>query len=137
MAKPVFILCSEAISVDQETQALSIFNVLEKVQFKKLPKPKDDGSRVAVVETFKMRILSIWLREGADIGETFETESFVTIPPNNLTIGFPRQTFQFTSPLHRINLLLHGLLPFQVSGEMRVTSQIRKLGDEKWISQDY
>lgn len=137
MAKSVFIICAESSAVDDEGKTLSLFNILEKVQFHRLPKPQPEKSSMVVVDAFRMRIVSVWLQEEGDQNETFECETFAVIPPSDLKIDFPGTTFKFGLPFQRTVVFLRGILPFQGSGTMWVTSRIRKIGTEPWVSQSF
>ena len=74
--------------------------------------------------------------ESNDQVKEFEFKTIVTIPgfPEPINAGEGR--FVFKSMLHRIIATVDSDMPSQ-SGDITVTSSIRRVGREHWISQQY
>jgi hypothetical protein len=145
MPSPVFIVCSEGGSIDRHTNMLSIFDVIEKLNFKlfdKPPSPDDTHVQKSQMAGMKpmtihsLRMTAVWRRDEVDIGKEFEFRTLIQLPgvPEPVVAG--EGQFVFKTLLHRMIAGFHHDLP-QQSGKLIVTSAIREIGSNDWIEQKY
>lgn len=127
MPRPVYIVCSESSSDDKETGLLSIFNIIDKVQFSKNPAI---GQR-QVAPLVQLRITAGWMKEKGDDGSEFEF-ALVLRPPHKEDINIGSGTFSFTLPLFRVTAKLIGGLPLDGDGILWIECRVRKVGARGW-----
>jgi hypothetical protein len=131
MPRPVYIVCSESGSEDRTTGLGSIFNVIDKIQFERLPQG------AVGVAGFQFRITAVWKREPGDEGQEFDYEVALTLPATANELRLASGTLVFSRPLHRLTTQMQGPPPLQGEGELRAISRIRRSGTQDWLSQEY
>ena len=144
MPSPVFIVCSEGGSVDRHTNQLSIFDVVEKLTFRRIesPEPPPAGTaREIGLETKPMsinvlRMTAYWRRDDGDTGAEFDFKTTLKMPgvAEEITAGEGR--FLFKTELHRLLSTMYTNMPDH-SGEIVVRNSIRRAGTNDWLSQQY
>lgn len=105
MAKLEYFLVAESVSVDQITNRVSIFNVIEEIRFPKLP------ARTSMVA------ISLWNAQKGDADGDFQAVIKVTFPGGGEKEF--RHNFKIPSPRLRTMFQLGGLTVEQ-PGAMRV-----------------
>ena len=105
-----FLIC-ESISTDQETNRVSLFNVLEDLQVlasESPPQPQLPVSQFVAV--------SCWNREVGDEGQDFQAMLRIH-PPSQESKDFP-MNFKMERPRHRLSLRFQGM-PKLEPGQLR------------------
>lgn len=121
-------VCSESGSEDKETSLLSVFNILDKVQFSR---SQSAGNRKAA-PLVQLRVTAVWMQEKGDSDNEFEF-SVVLRPPHGEEIAAGGGTFCFTLPLFRVTAKLIGGLPFNGGeGILWIECRVRKVGAKGW-----
>lgn len=105
MARLEFFVVSESVSVDQQTNRLSLFNVLEQVASTNFPSALP--SAVAV---------SMWMAEGGDDVRDFQCTLRITLP-NGSPYEFA-SNFKFRASRHRVIQRVEGF-PLNEPGVLR------------------
>src|SRR4051794_40029299 len=98
MPRPIFIICSGSGAEDRTTGLLSIFNVIDKVMFHRVPLPQPTSPPVV-----EMRVTAAWSREEQDVDQEYEYEVVVSVPPEGDEHIVGRGRFAFTLPNQRIS----------------------------------
>lgn len=104
-----FLIC-ESISTDQETNRVSLFNVIEDLQ---VGPPEDAAQQPPVVQFVAV---SCWNRESGDEDKDFQATLRIHTPgeaPKEFSMNF-----QMERPRQRLSLRFHGV-PKLSPGEMR------------------
>jgi hypothetical protein len=135
MPQPVYIICSELISQDKETNQLSIFSIVESLEAHRGQTQRKQGHNVVG----KSRIVAVWMKDDGDEEVQFEEEIVFLLPPNDKEVVAAKGTFHFESGkyLHRSIINMLGWPPIKGSGVMWVQSRIRRKDDEQWKTQSY
>ena len=123
MPKPRYIICSQSGSEDRDTHLVSLFNLIDKLQFTKIP------TGVPIVE---IRITAAWAKEPEDQERDFEAQISLSLPGHGV-IELPPDPFTFTMEHHRTVGRVLGGLPLMESGEMVVMARVRIAGENTWI----
>ena len=105
MAHMEFFLVSEDLSVDQQTNRLSLFNVLEQIAGPNFPLVLRSAAAI-----------SLWMAEGGDEGRDFQC-MLRSMLPNSRQYEFPTN-FRFDSRRHRVIQRLQGF-PIDGPGVLR------------------
>ena len=138
MPKPVYILCAESGSVDAKTNRMSHFNIIEKIAVTKARVPRQTKPMPGAPPLNSMQVVSVWMRTAQDTeNQEFEYELDISLPHSQKKHTPGKGRFKFTKPLQRITVGIVGLLPFSRSGLMKIQCRIRKVGDRKWLRQEY
>lgn len=106
MAELEFFLACESLSVDQQTNKLSLFNILEEGRVDQ----EGDGG------FFRVALASLWRFDKDELGETFEIQVIVE-QPNGEEIETPVMEFQPEQRTHRVFTRMSGL-PLAGIGEL-------------------
>lgn len=132
MPLPSYIVCSESVSEDRVTSQISLFNIVDRVQFAKLP------PGVIAVGGINFAITAAWRREDGDTGREFEFESGV-FTPEEFRYVLGNGTLVFSAQNVRIVSRVFGSVPATKSGIMRAFSRIRIKDDPEatWHTQQY
>lgn len=134
MPRPMYIICSQAGALDQYTNGISFFNVIESIRGMEVKPPVEGG--IAVVAPLLMRLAAAWLREETDTPEQeFESQLVVLAPVSNeplASVQFP--PFRFVAPVHRLVVPQLILSPHAelVPGILRFECSIRRVGETGW-----
>jgi len=139
MPKPVYIICSQSGTVDQATNLVSLFHVVESLYVRpetpEYPTP-----------SLTFRTTAVWMRaerDGPD--DEYESEFLLHLPGQQPESppGFTGR-FRFTQYFHRLVLDLTlvrspdaGGIRFSTPGILRVECRIRPIGGKDWLSQEY
>ena len=105
MPRPLYIVCATSGSLDQRTNALSLFGLIETITYHELKSPPDASPGTPLVAaTLSMLIAAAWLREEADAPEQrFEAELVCFLPGSDEpALVVPFDPFRFESPIHRL-----------------------------------
>jgi hypothetical protein len=110
MPKLEYFLVCESCSIDQATNRISLFNIIEEVQSG--PPSSGDGMPIA-----QMVAVSCWNREDGDEDQDFQLTLRVH-PPEGEYKDF-RLNFRMDRPRHRFTIRLSGGVPAGASGTLR------------------
>lgn len=138
MPKPVYIVCANSVTVDRESNFVSILNVIEKldvtVQIDKTPDGGRPTSRFHITEA---QAVAVWSKVPGDDGKEFESQFRITSPEGTVSES-PIVPFEFEKGklLHRFILKIN-VMPFHESGTLQIESAVRKKGTNTWQSQSY
>ncbi len=138
MPKAVYILCAQSGSIDQRTSRISYFDVIEKIQVTKI-KIAPQGKRIpAAAPLTSMRAVAVWMRTAGDTqDQEFEYELVISLPHRQKKLTPGKGRFIFIKPLQRITVDIVGMFPLMRSGIMKIQCRVRKVGDRKWLRQEY
>lgn len=136
MPRPVFIICSQFISQDKDTNLFSVFNVIEKFNFGQIEAPKEGA---VLIEWQPIRITAVWMiQPGDDATKAYDYEILLLLPPDNKPLPISTGQFNFGKrPLHRFTAQILGQLPLSDEGILYAQSRIRRTGHADWLTQDY
>lgn len=145
MPSPVFIICSEGGSIDRHTNMVSIFDVIEKITFKVVPKQSEGlpppnlldalpGGKPAALNT--LRVTAVWRRANEDADGEFEFKTTVQLPGSREEVLAGEGRFIFNTILYRIISTIYSDMPSQ-SGAIVVTNSVRRTGSAEWFRQQY
>ena len=137
MPRPVLIVCAESGAVDKLTNRLSVFDVVEKVNFQRLENPVP----TAILPKFKMQVIAVWMRQDNDSDDDqFESEFVIVTPAHQQEASVIRMMFSFApgKQLFRGIAVMDSPLPIDGAGRMEILNRVRKAGsNEGWITQSY
>lgn len=105
MARLEYFVVAQGVSIDQSTNQVSVFNILEDISSEDYPVVLDHCVALA-----------LWNAEDGDDGRDFQTVVRVTLPDGN-THDAPAN-FTMRTPRHRSTLRIQGL-PIPSPGEVR------------------
>jgi hypothetical protein len=124
MPIPVYLICSESGAVDEASKRTSIFNLIEKLRFFRLP-PE------AMAYATQVQLASYWLRESGDDDIQFEVQ-FTGIFPNVVDeVEFARMSFKFNSESQKIGVAGIQFNQLNGSGVLQIEARVRRAGEEK------
>ncbi|SRR6266542_3812337 len=135
MPQAMYIICSEYACIDKDSNFVSCFKILENARLERVEAPGAYG--------WMMFVVACWMREDADLGQTFEGEITVTPPwqPNPVVTSrfvpftFPTPIYRMYSPQLIVPQVPDGI-PLR-SGLMRVEARIRRQGTDEWLRQSH
>jgi hypothetical protein len=135
---PAYFVCSEGVSVDKDSNRVTLFNVSEGIQLvptTMLPQLIQGGHQI--MPPTPLRIMSVWMREDSDLPEEKFQHQFLFHFPQTTEMVIGETPFSFTTArFHR--LLSPPLFPgFLGPGILKVESRIRKAGESDWIGHQY
>ena len=139
MVNPVFILVAKLSSQDKDSGALSIFEIVEKLQFTAIPKPIDPAQPIMVLFE-PMRLIATWSSEtDADRNREYDYEIEAFMPDESLPLIAASGTFRFEAGKqnHRITVIFASPLPITKPGIIRFQGKIRVTGTPNWQTQSY
>jgi len=138
MPKPVYILCAQSGSIDSRTNRISYFNIIEKIEATRAKVTQRRKPTPGAAPLLSMRVVAVWMRSGQDTeNQEFEYELVISLPHRQKKLSPGKGRFKFTKPLQRITVDIGGMLPIIRSGLIKIQCRIRKVGDRKWLSQEY
>lgn len=142
MPRPQFIICSQSTAIDQDSNALSIFNVMEGVNIHlgNEPEPDPDFKPGHVLSSLNFRVVAVWMREDGDSPKDEYDYEFYIHPPGEEEKEMSKGTFHFTSLFQRFQMHVFRDKPWKASGLLRVICKIRKRSTEankKWPHQTH
>jgi hypothetical protein len=141
MPRPLYIICAESGSEDNRTGLVSHYNVIETIQLQKQPEGMPPGAvepGSIRLPMLKFRATAVWMKREDEPQGEYEFEMKLYIPPTSKEVLVQSGTFSFSpgKPLYRIVLIAAGPA-FESPGTFRVESRVRRIGTDKWETQDY
>jgi hypothetical protein len=137
MAEPVYIICSEAGSIDHITNVVSIFSVLDRIIFVQVKDAEEAKKLPAGGKPWlAIRMTSTWRRSDDEEGVAFDHQTTFSLPGEEQKRIISEGSFVFHGMLHRFVLDFGGPM-INREGVIRVENRIRKLGDESWQEMAY
>jgi hypothetical protein len=135
MPSPVYILCSESGAEDRETGRLSLFNIIEQVNF---ARQQQGSASIGTFGGLSIQAVAVWAKEESDDPEQEFEFSFVVQFPGRDLLTAHSGKFRFQGRLSRLILQMMNA-SFDAAGEFSVECQIRKYvpTDAKWMCQRY
>ena len=138
MALPRLIVCSESYSLDQETNLISIFHIVESLHFTPASQespPPQLPLNVSPIVANNLSCVAIWTRDSVDGSDVnYEARWEVHIPGKTEPNVIPQHVFQFTRTNQRFILRLQ-VNPIAQSGMLRIVNKIRRAGATEWQEQ--
>jgi hypothetical protein len=133
MPHPRFIICAESYALDQETNLLSLFQIIDSLHFERLGpggEPQSEGrSRVAGDLLF---CVAVWTMDDSDSAEhDYDVQWEIRVPGTEQAKVIEQPAFRFTRRHQRFVLQLR-LAPASESGVLRIASKIRRHGATEW-----
>jgi hypothetical protein len=145
MPRPLYIFCAASGSIDQYTNAVSLYGLIESITYTELkPPPDQPPGTIVVARPLSMRVVAAWLKEDGDSPEqTFEADLIAFAPRQDqplITSQFP--PFKFSAPVHRLIVPELSIPPdvdvATVRGLLRFVSRLRRAGETDWTwTQEY
>lgn len=133
MPRPQFIICSQSTAIDQDSNSLSIFNVMEGISIhlgNEHPQQAEDFKPGNVLNTLNFRVVAVWMREENDSPKDEYDYEFYIHPPGEAEKEMSKGTFHFTSVFQRFQMHVFRDRPWQASGMLKVICKIRKRATE-------
>lgn len=137
MASPIYIICSEGGALDQLTNSVSIFGIIETLRFADLNQVKGNSESPGRGSPWiNIRMTAAWKRDESDAGTTFEHQTLLWLPGEEQSKVVLEGSFVFKHERHRFvaEMVAPGT---GIEGTIRVENRIRELGQEQWLSQVY
>jgi hypothetical protein len=135
MPRPVYLLCCQSSSIDQATNRISLFNVVEEIHVVLI---KEQGKLPAPMIGSTLRVVSTWMREeGDDPEQPFHVEFAVKIPTPTGSpeeVVFSGAEVRFGAPFHRLVTADIGYAYFPCPGILWFECRIRKKEETDWIA---
>jgi hypothetical protein len=126
MPKPAYIICSHSGAIDQFTNVVSCFNIIEAASMK-LP-PESSGKPLL------LRIVASWLMEENDLPTmSFEGQLLIRYADGQEIVVAEFPPFTFTKPVHRLYAQDFPLLGIPSFGIASIECRIRRQSEEEWI----
>jgi hypothetical protein len=138
--RPLFIICSDSGTEDKQTGLVSLFNISEKLTLEAhAPPDGDDSKKMQITALLRFQVLAVWMKEADDEGKYFESRFWIEAPGREAYIAPVTDSFIIPHGKHlqRFRLNYEGPPFFKQSGVLRFASELREVGTEKWLSQDY
>jgi hypothetical protein len=108
-----FLVAAEGHSVDQQSNALSIFNILEKIQ----------GASGGAGLLPRVEVITVFVRDDGDEGRDFQALLQVHTRASQIGRGFP-MNFQMSAERHRLFHVIYGLPIPADAGFLRFDVQV-------------
>jgi len=119
MPEHVFTVAARGLTIDAQTNTLTLFAVLEEIGAPHLP-----------AAVFELAVITLWRRKPDEEGVGFVQQTRF-IDPLGEEIGRLEQTFRFDKPRHRMIGQVHGF-PIRTTGCHRIEVLIRRDDEPSW-----
>ena len=137
MPIPVYMLCSESLSVDSITGLLSHYRVFNSLQITPLGTKGPTVLPPSATPWFQMTASATWMLEaGERVYDKYEYQFLIRQPKDGPELIVGSGFFTFAKLFHRIDLNVQGQ-PLSQSGTFHIENRIRKTGASTWIKQSY
>lgn len=145
MARPVYIICAESLSLDQNTHLMSLFSIVERLQFFQTQSAAEADQKVKETpqafhsQSLKLQVVATWMKQRGDEGQEFEHQFRMLHPSiGERELNAPTK-FQFPDEkeIHRFTLSARGMPPISKSGIIEFESRVRVVNSGEWRSQSY
>src|SRR5690349_11661037 len=80
MPKPIYIICSESIAQDRETNVLSLFNIIERFVVTPGAAIVDNDTGMPVVSLISFRVIAVWMGTEDDRDVQYESQMILHHP---------------------------------------------------------
>lgn len=140
MPRPLFVICAQSSAIDQNTNLLSLFQILDgyQVHIKKADAPAPTLAVGPQPHQLGFVGIAVWRRTDADSpDDSYEYEILTQSPDEDEEQIRNTGTFKFTTRHQRFQVFIHITKPWTRSGVFVFSSRIRKVGSSDWIRQDY
>ena len=138
MPRPVYIICSESGAIDEATNLVSHFSVLEQITFRRRPDEEKLADRPLAL--FRCRVVAVWMKTDDDvIDRDYESQVVLVDPPEGKETIVGEQRFRFAADkrLQRFIADLVGHFPAEGSGTLWIKHRIRMVGHAEWMTQEF
>jgi len=140
MPKPSYIICSEFLSQDINTEKICAFNIYEKFRLNLTGESKSSDNDGGVKErshNIDASVIAVWVRNESEHKDTLFEAEFVLYYPNNPEV--PEIVIANFGPFRvevvwRLKIEGLQLTHAPGSGLLRIESRIRKIGDNDWLA---
>jgi len=140
MPSPVFIIVCSDVSQDRTTSRLSMFSLVERIEFVINDDTKfRERNGVRFSSSHPYKAVAVWLREEGDEEIEFEHEFCASTDTDSHAPMAPIADCQFRKEFHRANFILNAdVLPTPPgTGTIWIESRLRRKGDQEWLMQRY
>ncbi len=151
MARPLYTICCESCSIDQDRNTISAFHILEgfdvaiglsQEQLVSHPETASLAERHAnprlSVPSFNFVGISTWCRdEGESSEREYDFELLLFKPGDPIGLMVNAGKFSFLKRAHRFIANFVVEKPWNKTGTCRFEVRIRPCGSNSWMSQDY
>ena len=127
MARIEFAVIAQSFSIDRDSNALSIFNIIENLAIPKIVPEPVEGQQLAVSPPFA--IVQRWVRTDPEIKEQLAARIQV-VGPNGNVIGGGEFSVDLASDIRARQLMNFPFFPFAGVGDYKFITQIKV--DEEW-----
>ncbi|HKI33848.1 MAG TPA: hypothetical protein VKA46_18490 [Gemmataceae bacterium] len=139
MPRPVYLLCSQSGAIDETSNAISFFNLIEEVKRFKIPKKH----LASAFRPLAMRVVACWMNADGDApGQVFEAQFAAKYPNKGEELPdeyiFSTPAFSFKTVYHRLIAPVVELPPFAGPGILWIECRVRRQGEQDWLAkQEY
>jgi hypothetical protein len=137
MPKPAYIVCSQSQSLDQHTNLLSVFHLIE--GFDLIPAVVDPAEMMSKPTTqsfIQFVVNAAWMQTDGDQGQEYYYEVIMRSPEEEDRI-IASDPFVFTKLYQRFSVVVRKSTPWMSSGLCRIENRIRHKDSDQWLSQEY
>lgn len=132
-----YIVCSQSASVDQDTNAISLFHVLDGFDvFLGVTKPPE-GMRGDPLEAIRIRCVAVWMRLPDESPKEVFDYQLIVEAPGEPEIIISEGEFTFPKAFHRFQAGITRSKPWTVGGMVKFIAQIRKHKVGEWDRQEF
>ncbi len=145
MPRPVYIIAARSGSLDQKSNLMSLFSILERIHVQAEVEGGTAGTPVAFpanMPPVEMRITAVWMADEGEEGQAFDSQ-LVMKNPEGIEELLHEGDFVFnqdraTAILVRNIYDVNATFKQPKSGLIEVRSKVRPKGDDgEWIQQSY
>ena len=149
MPRPGYIICAASGALDQYTNAVSIFNIIEGIRLQTVTVTLGTSAPVSaggdssatpvmptagpIVRAESMRIVATWIKEAEDtVEEEFQPRLVGFYPQGNVEVFHADfAPFRFAQSIHRL-FVPDTVVPPLVAGLFRIECRLRRVIEEEW-----
>jgi len=136
MPIPVYVMCSASGAVDQRTNLVSLFNIIEAIQVYAEGAP-DEEIRSQPGRGNTLFVMAVWMREESDPpGAKYDGEVVLLAPNGDVLVAAGAGAFEFPPDdlFYRFQVPNFPLVGFPSLGVSRVEARIRLTGTNEWLA---
>ena len=135
MPLPAYMVCSRSGSIDEASNQVSAFNIIESFKIFRKPVKRLDDLTHKQIASGLVRIVTVWIKEESDSADqVFEVSVIGRFPPMGQEVSFGNLQFSFTNQLQRVVLNDLLLAQFWGPGVLKFEARIRRVGEEQWLN---
>src|SRR5208283_2317000 len=131
MPRPGYVLCAASGAIDQFTNAVSLFGIVETIEFQNV---QAIPGVITQVRVLTVRAVETWGKEEGDADEhEFQSELIGLFPQQQQPVVLAQfHAFRFLQPFQRLIVPEMTFPPIFAPGVLRVESRLRRSTEENW-----